>query len=1064
MKIVLNRNLLLFLLIFTFFLGCSTTKKKGELTKFQKFYHNTTSKYNGYFNAKELLNESILALEESNEDNYDELLNVFAYQSDNPEIAFEQLDRAIEKVSTVVSLHRYSKWVDDCYLLLGQAQYLKQDFESAEETFRFFQEEFESNNLYPTNSIDPNKSDREKKVQKQAIERKEKTEERKEKAEEREEDRKTRDEQRKEEKKAREKKKKQETKLRDQIKNLRSNLKKATKKRRDKEKKEKDKARKNKKRLPKKDPNKDYRSEKEKTLEAQIATKESELAELRGLPDAKTDAEMELEKKNETSGSESGGEADSEKETEKEEEITSEEKAEEESEDKEDEKDEDEGIKGGRFKHKPAYYEGLLWLARTYVERDNGFSSEYMLNNLRSESNIYDHVKDELPASYAHLFIKQKEYKRAINSLQSAIERSDDKFQRARYAYILGQLYERDGQTDKALAAFERSKNFKPKYEMFFHAALKQVTLSHSTGKISQDGALSKLGKMLKEDKNAEYRSQIKMAMGEIYLTAGNMPMAITHFQDALSESSIRQNKKSELYYKLASLFYNQEKYLEASAYYDSTLTVIDKENSKYYEVEKRAKNLQNVARNLQVIQLQDSLLMLASLTPDEQREIAEAEYERQLEEGATVKPELPTMGDDPRGAAIRKVGNGRSNFFAYNDIALAQGQRDFKRKWGPRALEDDWRRSDRAGATIVEELDEEELEEVDNELKEEEIKRMLANIPSSETRKQTARNRIAEAKYNLGVAYRDDVEDLEKSIKTLEGLLNDHPSFEKKSEVYYYLYLNYLGLKNQAKTDYYASKLKQEYPDSEYTKILFDENYIQAIEAEQNKEEINYKKAYAAFEAKNHAEVIAIATQADAEYGKDNDYAPKYALLSAMSTGSLNGKDEYIKALKSLTKKYPNTPEQVRANEILRFLDGKGDAFTSSLLNEEDMEAFTFEPDKLHYGIVLCYDINEKQMNDAKIDISNYNKKFFKLDKLKITDIYLNRDEKTQIILIRKFRNKEKADLFYNSVSKKRDEYIKSDIEYKHFVVTQKNYRELLKQKSVDNYLAWFEENYLKG
>jgi hypothetical protein len=35
-----------------------------------------------------------------------------------------------------------SRWTDDCYLVLGQSQYLKQDYESAEESLEFMTAEF----------------------------------------------------------------------------------------------------------------------------------------------------------------------------------------------------------------------------------------------------------------------------------------------------------------------------------------------------------------------------------------------------------------------------------------------------------------------------------------------------------------------------------------------------------------------------------------------------------------------------------------------------------------------------------------------------------------------------------------------------------------------------------------------------------------------------------------------------------------------------------------------------------------------------------------------------------
>ncbi|HHJ49900.1 MAG TPA: hypothetical protein ENJ88_03240, partial [Phaeodactylibacter sp.] len=118
--------------------GCKVQKSRSDISPVAKFYHNTTAHYNGYFNAEELLLASMQRLNEQHQDDYTRLLPVFPYRAvDNPRAEAESLDKAIEKVSVVVALHRPSDWTDDCYLLIAKAQYLKQDFEASEETLQF---------------------------------------------------------------------------------------------------------------------------------------------------------------------------------------------------------------------------------------------------------------------------------------------------------------------------------------------------------------------------------------------------------------------------------------------------------------------------------------------------------------------------------------------------------------------------------------------------------------------------------------------------------------------------------------------------------------------------------------------------------------------------------------------------------------------------------------------------------------------------------------------------------------------------------------------------------------
>lgn len=136
-------NLAIILTLVFFVSSCVTQKRKDEPSALKKFYHNTTAEFNGYFNADVIMQESTLALSTQHQENYNKILPVYDYvAARDPKPVAPELDRAIEKVSTVVTLHRISDWTDDCYLLLGQAQHLKKDYESAEETLEYTVGEF----------------------------------------------------------------------------------------------------------------------------------------------------------------------------------------------------------------------------------------------------------------------------------------------------------------------------------------------------------------------------------------------------------------------------------------------------------------------------------------------------------------------------------------------------------------------------------------------------------------------------------------------------------------------------------------------------------------------------------------------------------------------------------------------------------------------------------------------------------------------------------------------------------------------------------------------------------
>ena len=101
-------------------------------------WHNSVSHYNYYYNANLLVSdareESLIAYK----DNYKDVLSLYPI----PDQASlkgnaSKMDEVLKKCSHIIDKHSKSKWVDDAYLLMGDAQLFKGDFYSAIEVYEF---------------------------------------------------------------------------------------------------------------------------------------------------------------------------------------------------------------------------------------------------------------------------------------------------------------------------------------------------------------------------------------------------------------------------------------------------------------------------------------------------------------------------------------------------------------------------------------------------------------------------------------------------------------------------------------------------------------------------------------------------------------------------------------------------------------------------------------------------------------------------------------------------------------------------------------------------------------
>ncbi len=156
-------NNIYILLIVLVLLGCSTKKN----TWLSRNYHDLTAHYNVYFNGKESFKEGVKSIEESNVDDYTQVLAVFPDSKESSkDVASGEMDRAIEKGTKLIKKHsitkkpkrkdgdnsikyqkfisqnEFNKWVDNAYLLIGKSNFYKHDYHVAQQSFEYMFREF----------------------------------------------------------------------------------------------------------------------------------------------------------------------------------------------------------------------------------------------------------------------------------------------------------------------------------------------------------------------------------------------------------------------------------------------------------------------------------------------------------------------------------------------------------------------------------------------------------------------------------------------------------------------------------------------------------------------------------------------------------------------------------------------------------------------------------------------------------------------------------------------------------------------------------------------------------
>jgi len=153
----------LFLVALTVFTACSTKKN----TLVNRSYHNLTAKYNIFFNGNQSYKEAIRKIETNWRDDYSAILPLTKYgNKDLNKSVDNEMDVTIKKSTKLIKTHSitakpkkspgvqskrqqefykktdYCNWVDNSYLLIGKANFIKSELPMAISTFNLVVEKY----------------------------------------------------------------------------------------------------------------------------------------------------------------------------------------------------------------------------------------------------------------------------------------------------------------------------------------------------------------------------------------------------------------------------------------------------------------------------------------------------------------------------------------------------------------------------------------------------------------------------------------------------------------------------------------------------------------------------------------------------------------------------------------------------------------------------------------------------------------------------------------------------------------------------------------------------------
>ena len=382
----------------------------------------------------------------------------------------------------------------------------------------------------------------------------------------------------------------------------------------------------------------------------------------------------------------------------------------------------------------------------------------------------------------------------------------------------------------------------------------------------------------------------------------------------------------------------------------------------------------------------------------------------------------------------LNEVRKKDKTFYFYNPTTLAFGKNEFVRIWGARALEANWRWSNKTvrKQEVVDNKDEEEQQEKDESRFS--VAYYLTQIPSEETELDSIAKDRNFAYYQLGLIYKDKFKEYALSQKKLEQLLKQFPEERLVLPTKYNLYKVYslLGLSQLQAT--LKKDIIENHPDSRYASILLNPESV--LLNNENSPQSLYNNLYTQFELGEYQEVIDGCDLQIIRLDGD-EIIPKLELLKVTSRARLYGFEAYKEGLNFVALNYPSSIEGKKAAQMY-----------SSIIPELANKAFVEDSTQNNFKVVFKFERSEtKQIQAFEKAVSTAVEEvdFFELTVSK--DSY---DTNTIFVVVHGLKSVQGALGFADILETKNEMIISKPF----FGISSKNYQTVQIHKNVETYI----------
>ncbi len=363
------------------------------------------------------------------------------------------------------------------------------------------------------------------------------------------------------------------------------------------------------------------------------------------------------------------------------------------------------------WENKNVRNESMIWQARTYFEAGEMNEGLSLLQLLKTDAVFPKRLQPFLNEQLAYGYYLSGMNDSAANYLIKGLDNAKDPLTKARWSFLIAQLYEKEQKIDLAYNWFRKAGSIVSNPIIAVYASIYMASIDANRGKNSWESLAYNLERMIKKDKYAAFADIIYYEMAQLAIRNQAISKANQWLIASIQKNEKNTKLKQKTLVQLGAINYIIDQFSVAKIAYEN-LNDLLKTFPNYDQITLRKKWIDKIANLNELIANEDSLQMIYNAPKIAQERMA-MQWQKRT---ALLKAQEKDLFKDPNKQKAGSVnynnqnnipgytfGNAfvnttpnkevKSDFYFDNPQNVSMGITNYIKKWGDRPNVDNWRR-----------------------------------------------------------------------------------------------------------------------------------------------------------------------------------------------------------------------------------------------------------------------------------------------------------------------------------------------------------------------------------